>query len=584
MGSEPNALRSAPAVWPVCFGDLRWSVRFGGLRERMQSTIVSAAPKGTFAWRTISIFAFAVFATGGASTAFLLLYADAWPKSLQELFGLSAALLIVSAATFINLFLRWLRWHFLWRRLGVSVPTRKSALVFVAMLPAVLSPLAVAEVLVAIFMRRYSNDPWRLAFKTWLYSRLADAVALVLLIGLSSWLRDVVLAGTILVTGAVVLAGGFHVGGSRPFQRHAAGLLLYLSLSIAAWTAVGVGVWLGSFMIGHPIDLAVACSAFAYASLFGALTLIPGSVIAAGSLFLLDLQQVQMPLAEAVHLTLATRAGTVGLSVILGLSIWLWRNADLLDIIRARQSGAQTHFDSLSDTYDEEIPEHLRSRLLDRKIGMIVDTLKDAGIGPGARGFDLGCGQGWYTIALAQRGFTMAGGDLSKRQVEHARVNGKDQSVAIDWHVLDNSRLPVPDASLDFIYSINVLHHVIDPVAQNMLLEDVMRALRPGGMFILHEINTRNPFFRLYMSYLFPLLRNIDDGTERWLDPLNPPPVRCARWSGKPVFFTFLPDFTPQVAVRLLAPLERWLERSRLAFWSAHYQQILVRERSLRER
>jgi SAM-dependent methyltransferase len=545
----------------------------------MQSTIVSAAPKNTFAGKTISIFAFAVVATGGASTAFLLLYSDAWPESLNELFGLFVALLVISATTFINLFFRWLRWHFLWRRLGVNVPTRKSALIFVAMLPAVLSPLAVAEVLVAIFMKRYASHPWQLAFKTWFYSRLADAAALALLIGLSSWLRDVVLAGTILFTGAVVFAGGFHVGGSRPFQRHAAGLLLYLSLSIAAWTAVGVGVWLASFMIGHPIDLAVACSAFAHSSLFGALTLLPGAIVAAGSLFLFDLQQVQMPLAQAVHLTLATRAGTVGLSVVLGLGIWLWRRADLLDMIRARQSGAQTHFDTLSDTYDDEIPEHLRARLLDRKISLIVDTLKEAGISPGARGFDLGCGQGWYTIALAQRGFIMAGGDLSRRQVEHARVNGKDLSTTVDWHVLDKSRLPVPDASLDFIFSINVLHHVIDPVARNGLLEDGMRALRPGGMFILHEINTRNPLFRLYMSYLFPLLRNIDDGTERWLDPLNPPPVRRGQWSGKPVFFTFLPDFTPPVAIRLFAPLERWLERSRLASWSAHYQQTLVRER-----
>ena len=290
-------------------------------------------------------------------------------------------------------------------------------------------------------------------------------------------------------------------------------------------------------------------------------------------------EPVQMPLAQAVHLTLATRAGTVGLSVILGLSIWLFRKADLLDIIRARQSGAQTHFDSLSDAYDDEIPEHLRGRLLDRKIGMIAGVLKEAGIEPGARGFDLGCGQGSYTIALAQRGFIMAGGDLSRRQVEHARVNGKDLSTTVDWHVLDNSRLPVPDASLDFIYSINVLHHVIDPVARNGLLEDVMRALQPGGVFILHEMNTLNPLFRLYMSYLFPLLRNIDDGTERSLDPLNPPPVRCGRSSREPLFFTFLPDFTPQVAMRLFAPLERWLERSRLASWSAHYQQTLVRER-----
>jgi hypothetical protein len=40
-------------------------------------------------------------------------------------------------------------------------------------------------------------------------------------------------------------------------------------------------------------------------------------------------------------------------------------------------------------------------------------------------------------------------------------------------------------------------------------------------------------------------------------------------------YFTFLPDFLPQGVVRLLTPLERLLERSPLAVYSAHYMAVL---------
>jgi hypothetical protein len=79
------------------------------------------------------------------------------------------------------------------------------------------------------------------------------------------------------------------------------------------------------------------------------------------------------------------------------------------------------------------------------------------------------------------------------------------------------------------------------------------------------------------MGYVFPLIREIDDGTEAWVKPFALPEVGGAHWDGDNVYMTFLPDFTPRPLLGLLSGLERSLERSRFRTWSAHYVARLVK-------
>jgi len=80
-------------------------------------------------------------------------------------------------------------------------------------------------------------------------------------------------------------------------------------------------------------------------------------------------------------------------------------------------------------------------------------------------------------------------------------------------------------------------------------------------------------FFRFYMGYVFPSLNCIDERVERWLLP-----SALSTYTDVPVaevhYFTFFPDFMPQAVVRLCVPLERWLERSPLRRYSAHYMAV----------
>jgi hypothetical protein len=78
------------------------------------------------------------------------------------------------------------------------------------------------------------------------------------------------------------------------------------------------------------------------------------------------------------------------------------------------------------------------------------------------------------------------------------------------------------------------------------------------------------------MSYLFPLWRQIDLGTEHWLDPQRLP--HSPRLTLRLVHqYTFLPDFTPGWLYQWLEGAEAWLERSALAGYAAHFTAVYVR-------
>src|SRR5262249_8500426 len=168
-------------------------------------------------------------------------------------------------------------------------------------------------------------------------------------------------------------------------------------------------------------------------------------------------------------------------------------------------------------------------------------------------------------------GFEVDGIDASSGQVKLAMRNVGKAGVVRVGSVLE---IPAANESYDFAYVINVLHHLGSPEDQQRAFTELFRVLKPSGLLFVHEINTRNMLFRFYMGYVFPSLNCIDEGVERWLRA-----DRMARYTAAPVvdvrYFTFLPDFVPQILVRLLRPLEQLLERSSLKVFSAHYMAVL---------
>jgi 2-polyprenyl-3-methyl-5-hydroxy-6-metoxy-1,4-benzoquinol methylase len=328
-------------------------------------------------------------------------------------------------------------------------------------------------------------------------------------------------------------------------------------------------LWIGLLAVGNPLTPGAVAGAFSYGTLLGGVAGIPLGTGVTGSAMIVALEDAGLHNDAAVVMVAVFRAGTAWYAVALGLVTFLRSRRKLAAFMRPPRT--DDHFDEIAGAYGAQIPAHVRDRLLARKVAVMRGRLEQHGIRRGSHGLDVGCGQGWYACEMADAGYVMTAFDQSPDQIAEARAYAAGRGVSVDFAVLDASCLPYPDGTFDFVYSINVLHHILSADRRAAALREIVRVLKPGGVFFLHEINTENPLFRAYMGYLFPLLCQIDEGNEQWVKPTDLPPVDGAAWSSEVDYLTFLPDFTPRAALEGLRPLEAWLERSRLGPWSAHF-------------
>jgi len=117
------------------------------------------------------------------------------------------------------------------------------------------------------------------------------------------------------------------------------------------------------------------------------------------------------------------------------------------------------HFDKEASEFDFERTAagyRLRHRL--------VKSLIAALCRPSAVALDIGCGTGEYTLSLAQAGFEVVGGDLSKRMLAVAKSKTKERKLAekIQLIRLESTRLPFQNELFDAITCIALLDYVPD--------------------------------------------------------------------------------------------------------------------------
>lgn len=104
-------------------------------------------------------------------------------------------------------------------------------------------------------------------------------------------------------------------------------------------------------------------------------------------------------------------------------------------------------------------------------------------VAPGARVLDVGCGGGYLSEALAQRGAVVTGVDPSQGALAAARAHRGD--LQISYVLAGGEDLPFDDGSFDGAVCTDVLVHADDPAA---VLRQVGRVLRPGGWLYVSSI------------------------------------------------------------------------------------------------
>ncbi len=99
-----------------------------------------------------------------------------------------------------------------------------------------------------------------------------------------------------------------------------------------------------------------------------------------------------------------------------------------------------------------------------------------------ARGFDLGCGSGRWARFVAPRVAELHCIDPSEPALNVARKNLADNKNCI-FHLASVEAIPLANGSMDFGYSLGVLHHVPDTAKG---IRQCVEKLKPGAPFLIY--------------------------------------------------------------------------------------------------
>ena len=113
----------------------------------------------------------------------------------------------------------------------------------------------------------------------------------------------------------------------------------------------------------------------------------------------------------------------------------------------------------------------------------------------GAEGFDLGCGSGRWAKLMAERVGRLHCIDAS---AEALAVAKKNLSLAgnVEFHNASVAEIPLDDDSMDFGYSLGVLHHIPDTAEG---IRSCVRKIKPGAPFLVYlyyAFDNRPAWFR----------------------------------------------------------------------------------------
>ncbi len=121
----------------------------------------------------------------------------------------------------------------------------------------------------------------------------------------------------------------------------------------------------------------------------------------------------------------------------------------------------------------ESVPEGAVPERFDRRRAFLL-----AGVRPGERVLDLGCGEGAFSGVLAAAGARPVGVEVAAEPLRRARRLLPE----VEFRLAAEDRLPFAAAGFDVVWAGEVLEHVADGVG---LLDEVRRVLRPGGRLLI---------------------------------------------------------------------------------------------------
>jgi ubiquinone/menaquinone biosynthesis C-methylase UbiE len=167
-------------------------------------------------------------------------------------------------------------------------------------------------------------------------------------------------------------------------------------------------------------------------------------------------------------------------------------------------------------------------------------------IGSGTVGIDIGCGSGRWAERAAPRVGTLHVLDAS----EEALAVACSQLAAhpnIRFHHASVSEIPLPDSSLDFAYSLGVLHHVPDTASAFCAVAAKLKSGAPFLTYLYYSFENRPAWYRALWR-----------GSDFLRKMIRAMPVRGRHWATDPIAaFVYFPLARTARVLELLELLPR---------------------------
>jgi SAM-dependent methyltransferase len=103
---------------------------------------------------------------------------------------------------------------------------------------------------------------------------------------------------------------------------------------------------------------------------------------------------------------------------------------------------------------------------------------------PPGKLIEFGCGVGWLSLFLAQRGYDVTGVDIAPEAVATANAQAVARGISNTRFIVGDYENVQPGANFDYALFYDALHHAED---EQLAVQRAFDALRPGGMLIAFE-------------------------------------------------------------------------------------------------